>query len=381
MPLRILIALSQDFVGISRLPRLFSNAGIEVSAIAPANFFLQRSRFVNAHHPCDPAPESVVNALREHLSNVSEPYAMVILGDDPLQQCMVRHASEPWVRAILPIDLNRVPPAFLCSKAEFATLCRRAGLPIPKTFSGTTLQEAQQAAAQLSFPAILKDDFGFSGVSVRRIASIGELEKHFATSSTAEKWLLQEEIRGPIATVDVLYEHGRPRAWIASHAVVTRFGPFGPSTRRRFVNLPGIKPILERLGAETGAHGFMGLDLIHEQPSGRLVLLELNCRPTAGHALAEYAGLNFAAELRALLAGEPSKEPQLDLPSRVIPMFPEDFDRAITDKDFCALFRWTCDPTFLRHMPWSDRPLMLRNADDTFKRFMAWCGWKPGPSK
>ncbi|HLX64329.1 MAG TPA: hypothetical protein VKX17_23855 [Planctomycetota bacterium] len=389
---KVLLALTLDFPGVSRLPSILSRHGFQVSTFCPPQFLLPLSRFVQIRHACSSDARAAIESLRLHFeSNI---YDAVILGDDALLEAAAQRADEAWTHALFPIDIRRVPASVLYSKAAFFRTLEPSGLALPRTRIGRDPSDARDAANEIGFPLIFKEERGYAGMGVQRFFDQSTLDQFLAQRTAGapassrpaalgapassrpgcpSAWLLQSEIQGRIATADVLFDRGLPRLWAFSYALNTRNGTFGPSTVREFAAMPDVEPILKTVGLLTGAHGFVGLDFIHEQPSGRLVLLEMNCRPTAGHALAARAGIDFGKEFAAMLRGEKSsaQNPPRIRPTRV-PMFPEDFDRAITDKDWPALFKWICVPWYWRHMPLNDPRVMLRHAGDTWRRFGKW---------
>src|ERR1043165_419358 len=368
---RVLIALTRDFPGIARLPRALKSQGLSVGVRSPAPFELQLTRFADARFTCSSDPRAAAEELRTHVQTHS--YDMAIAADDPLLEALAQRAGEAWGQTFGPLAFSRTPPACLYSKSAFLNLIEHSGIDVPLTRVCRTREEAVQAAAEVGFPLIFKKDIGHSGSGVRKIFDAAELDACLKDADAAQPFLIQREIKGLTATADMLFDHGVPRAWVCSYASRTRNGPFGSSSVRQFVNLPGIEPILKKVGTVTGFHGMAGLDFIHEQPSGKLVLLEMNCRPTPGHALRSPAGIDFGKELRAMLKGAaPTAAMTVRKNPTNVPMFPEDFDRAITDRDWPGLCKWIFCPPYWRFMPWLDPRLFARYIADAFRRFGKW---------
>lgn len=370
---KVLIALSQDFTGISRLPRILKRNGIHISVLCAPHFMLSCSRFVDERFGCSQEPALAAETLREHLAQRPNTYAMVIPGDDPLLEALAKRSGENWVRDILPVDLNKVPASFVYSKSTFVQTFQNSTVPFPRSRVGTSLDEAVLAASELGQPFIFKEDSGFAGTGVRLLANIEDLKAFFDRRDVKTPWIIQQEIRGRIATTDVLFDRGVPRAWASSLVVQTRNGRFGSSSIRQFTTLPDIERILADVGRITGAHGMMGLDLIVDESCDRSVTLELNCRPTAGHGVAAQVGIDFGTFLAAQFRGEPPAEHAAPVgPTLIVPMFPEDLDRAITEKDWAALFKWACFPSYWKHMPWNDSTLLMRQFNDVRLRLTNW---------
>ncbi len=297
---------------------------------------------------------------------------MVILGDDPLLEAVARRAGEAWTQALLPLDCARMNASLVYSKITFAKLSESAGLPVPQSKIGSSPDDARAAVAAFQFPLIFKEESGFSGSGVFKFDDLAALENYCKRRTLAQEWLMQAEIKGRVGTVDALFDHGVPTLWVCSYAVNTRNGPFGSSSVRQFFGFAEIQPLLESLGKATGVNGLVGVDFMHEQPNGRIVLLEMNCRPTAGHAIAEQDGIHFGAALCRQLRGEAAvKNTPLERLA-TIPLFPEDVDRVITDKDWPGIAKWIVFPSYWRCLPWSDPGLLARHIGDTCGRLRDW---------
>ena len=236
----ILIALSCDMSGISRLPRVLTQNGIRTSVLACPDFLLSRSRHIHSHFTCAAGAEQTARALQHLLTTDEYPYTMVILGDNPLIEYVAEHATDSLLTQYLPcgadIDLN-------WSKTTFALMCESSGFQLPKTCVGTTPVQADTASKTIGFPLIFKEAAGFSGETVFRFSSPAELQDYFAARVVDQPWLIQEPITGENVTVDVLFNRGEVVVWATSIVEHTCNGPFSSSTARRFVPMPELAPV------------------------------------------------------------------------------------------------------------------------------------------
>ena len=366
----LLIALSEDLTGISRLPRTLHAAGIHVSVLSPSQFLINRSRFVDQQYRCKQGPDAVAQALHDILADTSCTVDLAVLGDDALLKAVALRAAEPWTHSILPIDLQRVPADIVHSKTVFIQALRGSlEKTLPRSWTCSTSDQIQSAASQLGFPLILKEAFGFAGSGVWKFSLMRELIAYMDSRSNSLDCIIQEFVPGSNLTVDVLFDRGHVRAWVSSQILRTNNGPYGSSSARRFVCMPELAPIVEELGRLTGAHGLCGLDFIYQFDTRRAVLLEVNFRPTAGHSLAQFAQLDFGKQMCAMLRNEPRGEVlQLTRDSVSIPMFPEDWERAITDKDWRGMLKWMFFPSYWKYLPWGDPALLSQHGLNTLKR-------------
>jgi glutathione synthase/RimK-type ligase-like ATP-grasp enzyme len=342
--MKILIACASDWTSIARLPRVLKRAGATVHALSAPARALLCTRYVDVRHQAPAPVDDFVGALRDHLER--HRYDWVIVADDPLLTALTERRDLPWLRGILPVDGEWA--AVLASKAELCLRGTAAGLPIPDTRVCHSPEEVRRAAVELGPPFMLKESAGFGGLGVRCVRALDELEPELAE---LDGWplVLQRFIDGPIGNTVVLYRRGTPLAWMSAYKVRTCPGPFGPSSARRFMTHADVKPLVERIGALTGFHGFCAFDWVHA--GDRLHLIELNARPVPTIHMSAHAGIDFSRAVRDLLHGggavqEPS-EPPGDAP--IVPMFPEDLIRGALEGELSLP---------LADVPWSDPSLL-----------------------
>jgi hypothetical protein len=337
---------------------VLSRHGIEVTVLTAPAHLLSLTRQAAKRVPCAPGEAATAEALICHLGSGVDPYDLVILGDDPLLEHM---ADRKDAHGLLPCHLAS---DLAWSKHAFATLCQEESLPSPRTHAVTTPSEARAAANRLGYPAILKSATGFAGSGVHRCDDPAQLEPRLSALDSRHAWLIQELVSGQVGTIDVLFWHGQPMAWTSALVTSMCDGPFSSSTSRRFHHLNDLPPLLERIGRRSGMHGFAGIDLILRS-DGTPALLEMNCRPTIGHALGTWAGVDFGRILADLLQGrQPASQAQRPDDGRIIRYFPEDFGRCIGDRDVTGALAWMFLPSRWVLLPWREPRIFTRHIKD-----------------
>ena len=347
--MKVLVACASDWTAPARLPRVLRRAGLEVHALTAPHHAIARTRYVDRVHEAPDAMEGYLERLRA----LAPDFDWVVLVDDPLLGALAARREEPWVRALLPMQGRWA--AALASKAAFCRLGQEAGLPIAPAAICRTVEDARAAVGELGLPLILKQSAGFAGLGVKLVNHERELEAAFlALASDGDVVVAQRFIEGPIGNTVALYHRGRPCCWMSAYKVRTWPGPFGPSSARRFMNHPQIAPMLERLGALTGYHGFCALDWVHAPVEDRLHLIELNARPVPTIHMGPRAGVDFSKAVRDLMNGKQTVQAPPDPPADgpVVPMFPEDIYRASSEGALSLP---------LGDVPWSDPPLLAHH--------------------
>jgi carbamoylphosphate synthase large subunit len=353
---RVLVACSRDWVSPSRLPRVLKKAGCRVTAFCPPGAPLAATRFVDEVVAAPAELPDYIESLKTHLNECR--YSWVLITDDPLLDALAARRDEPWLERVLPIRARSPWADALGSKAAFVELAGPAGLPIPDSRLTTTFAGAWHAANEIGFPVMLKKARSFGGHGVRACADALALSAAYDELADGDPLVVQRFVEGPIGNSVVLYDHGRPICWMSAFKVRTYGGPFGPSSARRFMTHPDVLPILEKVGKESGYHGFAAVDWVLDE-RGRLVILELNTRPVPTIHMGQLAGVDFARALGEILAGAPTvqapPEPPADAP--VYPMFPEDLYRSSSENER-SVASWLPRPGRYTDLPWQDPPLL-----------------------
>jgi biotin carboxylase len=363
----ILLVIGADLVGASRLPLLLHRAGCRVTLLAPIGILTHRSRYIHHHVRAADRPAELAEDLRLHLAHHA--YAWVLIADeDVLLEVASRH-DEAWTAACLPVANNADSVDLITSKHAFLTEARRLGLPVPAFQVCHSRTEAQAMAEQVGYPLVLKLAQGRSGLGVQVIASAAALDRIPSEFFTAQPVAVQQFAAGQLGSTEVLFDRGRPVAWIHSYHRECWPTPLSASCVRELTDLPAMTAALETIGEMTGFHGFGGVDWIWD--GAQLNILEFNPRATPCYHIGPIAGVDFAAAVRDLLAGRAlmTRRPRLRR-QRVVHLFPEYVHRAAADRaPHRALLA-------LRHVAWAE-PRM----EATHLRRLVGCYLVPGPLK
>jgi glutathione synthase/RimK-type ligase-like ATP-grasp enzyme len=210
----ILLVIGADLVGASRLPLLLHRAGCRVTLLAPIGILTHRSRFIDHHVVASERPAQLVEDLRLHLAQ--NPYRWVLIADeDVLLEVASRH-NEAWTAACLPVANSRETVDLITSKHAFLAQAQALGLPVPTFGLCHSRTEAQQMAAKLGYPLVLKLAQGRSGLGVQVIESAAALDQIAPEFFAAQPVAVQQFAAGQLGSTEVLFDQGHPVAWIHS---------------------------------------------------------------------------------------------------------------------------------------------------------------------
>ncbi|MDK2973276.1 MAG: hypothetical protein PWP23_3031 [Candidatus Sumerlaeota bacterium] len=353
---------------LGRLPGLLVEGGFSVTVMGNPAAPAARSWRTKQVVPVDGGADRLLEAALALVRRDPEAWKLVLPGEDTLLMEMKRLGADHVRAPLLPVRPEAI--GVLVSKIGFSVLADAIGLPVPRWSAVESLDEALAAAERIGYPVIVKPDEGQAGNDLFRAKSPEDLRTRWGNRSARQ--IVQEFVPGRAGLLELLYDHGRLVCWVGSCKVRTLLGPFGMSTCRQFVDLPGVREHLVELGRATGFHGFCGLDLIQRETGG-VCYVEFNTRPTSGYEAARVAGVGFADALRALGEGTSAEfpPPAFDGAEPVVPFFPEDIVGAAYSASWPAFFSRCFCPALLRTVPWTDGGLMRTNAGRVYQALRA----------
>lgn len=356
---RVLILSYADWEGLARMPGMLHQATCEVSVFCRQHTYLSLSRFVQHcfSQPAGIGLSEFVEQVGLHLQH--HDYDWILPGDDPLLYELAKRADQDsWAKAILAgvIDTQRL--AFATSKSQFYLDASRHGLSMPESLLCQNQSDLLAAAQTLGYPLVLKETQGFAGLAVCIVRNPAELQNYRLTQAV----LAQRYIDGQLLSVAAVYQAGQLLAYFSYYRSRT-WGKLGPSAAIRFQEFQGMTEILQKLGQLSGFSGQCGIDLIQDQRSGEIYLLEQNFRPTLTADLGPLAGVDLALALAEMLGLRHHQQMQQPDPNcqRERPLFPQDLLRALDERDWLGSLRWLCLPHYWRYCRWQEPKILRRN--------------------
>jgi hypothetical protein len=381
------VAMERGWCAIARLPAVLRVAGLEVVALcapeAPLARTLHVSRVIRWDRRSTRAP-GARRRLWGHLADAGADW--VVPGDDAAAHYLARLRDGPapagaggTIQAVLRRSL---PPAGVLARLDFkdrfAESCLAAGLPVVPTTVCDLAELGARAGAAVAYPAVLKLAFGAGGQGVAGIRAPADLPA--AVRRLRRRVRAAGPLLGRLRKGWDLAQHPdarRPRAcvqpWLAGleaqHAflavdgkvlggttwrTLARVGPFAPSSVLESIDCPEAAAHARALVAASGFTGFGQVEVLLEAASGRTLLVEMNVRPVAAHALGGHAGADLGCLLAATLRGERPGPERIGRAGVRVALFPGELAR-----DPASPFLASA----LHDVPWDDPPLLARLAE------------------
>jgi predicted ATP-grasp superfamily ATP-dependent carboligase len=303
---RVLVTDGASRVALA-VVRALGRAGARVSVVeqdrfaarTPAAFrsrFVRRADVLPALGPDGAFLEALVDRSRE---------ADVLL---PVSTNVLLACAEAGGRFACPLAAPEAGAARRANdKSRSLAAARRAGVPVPRSWSPEALEDLDGLLEILRFPAVVKlrDDEGTvldPGERYRIVRTGGELRRAWAELHRLKPFpLVQERIRGPGFGVGVLAEKGRVVAALAHRRLRELPVAGGPSAAAVTVEDARLRRYAEAVIRELG---WTGVAMVEFKRDDDYRFLEVNPRFWGALPLALAAGVNFPDLLCRQTLGE-----------------------------------------------------------------------------
>lgn len=212
----------------------------------------------------------------------------------------------------------------LMDKAALYERCRTLGIPIPASWA-VSRQDVVSLADDICFPCLVKPSLIHevkTAMAGRKLWTARTRDEFYAVCAGLPIgetcWLVQEIVPGPESQITVYAAHvdleGHSRH--ACTCIKLRQYPpgFGSASLVRTKVDEETQRLSEQLLRAAGYRGIAATEFKRDQRDGRLVMIEMNPRPSLWFSATTGAGKTITLSAWAELAGEPSisENPQLD---------------------------------------------------------------------
>jgi D-aspartate ligase len=314
MPAAVVIGL--DCITGLQSARILARHGVPVIGIAadPDHFACRTNSCRQIYH-ADTAGAGLVHHLQQLGPHFSEKAVLFPCTDAAvLTLSRHRHDLQTWYRMRL-AEPDVVE--MLMDKSRFTRFAQEAGLPVPPVCLLHSRAEAEEAAAQLTFPCILKPPLKsatweqHSGAKVYKVRTPDEL---LALYDRCQGWadvlMVQEWIEGSDAN---LYscncyfdEQSEPLVTFVARKLRQWPPEAGTSCLGEEVRDDTVLDETLRLFRSVSYRGLGYLEMKRDERNGRYYIIEPNIgRPTGRSAIAEAGGVELLYTMYCDLAGRP----------------------------------------------------------------------------
>jgi len=272
----------------------------------PARYSRYCIEFVQVPDFCGD-PEALLAALADLSRRHGGPLPVFPSADPDLEVlCRLGERARPYVRSTMAVPALVLA---LMDKSAFSALAVRAGLPVPRTFTPHTLDDVEQMADVLTYPAIVKPSLPTSwkhpelprAIRMAKAIVVESCDELLDVCRTVAPWglalILQEYVPGDDA------EHYDVHAFVDQQGVARatfcgrkwRIQPphVGSGCYVESLHEPALEALVADLLGRIGYRGIANLNFKRHGRTGEFKLLEINARVSQWTILTTRSGVNL----------------------------------------------------------------------------------------
>jgi len=205
----------------------------------------------------------------------------------------------------------------LTDKVRFPRFAEEHGLPVPKSFTLTSLADARRAATSVSYPAVLKPPVKttrWQQHTHEKAVIVNSAEQLLSAFERVSAWsetlLLQEWIPGPLEnhfTCDAYFDaKSHPLVTFTSHKLRQWPVETGVGSISQECDNSEVRRETIRLFQAAGFHGLGYLEMKRHEATGKYLIIEPNVgRPTGRSTCAEAASVEMLYTMYCDVVGLP----------------------------------------------------------------------------
>lgn len=308
----LIIALNENWSGISRLPSGLSRHGLQVFALCPENSFIAKTKFLTdaIRYKTFTYSRSKIIYLRIIHAIIHFKPDFIIPGDEDTILALQNVASLirplPFFQNIYrTIRKSLAEESFdhlVLSKSDLQEKCVEWGVRTPKNKIVKNREDALNVALEFGYPVVIKHDSGYGGSGVVICDNEKELIAHFEkieNVSLIEKIKahikdmlfvsilrpngvisIQQFIKGQIGQSPFCAFNGEVIALNPMQRVHTYPGKTGPSSVSKGIEDRDIENFVKIIAKNLNYNGFGSVEYMISDDNQLLHVIELNPRPT-----------------------------------------------------------------------------------------------------
>jgi hypothetical protein len=308
----LIVALNENWTGISRLPSGLDRAGFDVYAICPKKSFLAHTKFLKKAvlYPTFTYSRSKLIYLWIVAGILYFKPDLLIPGDEDtilaLQNLSNSLEKNPFFGKIsILIRKSLTPKSFdsiVLSKSDFQEKCREWGLRTPRNLVLDNVEMALVSAREMGYPVVLKHDSGYGGSGVFICQTETDIKNHFdiiqkesvlkkirvilkntffiSIFNNDSKISLQQYIDGRVGQSPFCAESGVVFGFNPMLRLHTYPGKTGPASVSQGFENPDIEYFVKTVAKKLNYTGFGSLEYMIDEKTKQLFIIELNPRPT-----------------------------------------------------------------------------------------------------
>jgi D-aspartate ligase len=288
--------------------------GVAVSFIANSfSAWTTRARGVDGH-VLGFLPEETQAWLAVLNRLASQGRAVLIPASDPASELVALNRHQ-IADSLISFESEQSAHLALMEKSSLHELASRAGVPQPRVVSVRSFNELGDAAAEITFPCVLKPAMSHlwrSRFGERRVIVVQNADALAASAAPALdaglEMLVSEYVPGPVRNIEtaVILRCGDGTLPLAyTKRKIYQHPELGAGTLHETCEAPDTLTLAQRLLDAANFVGLASVEAKRNASTGEVVLMEANVRVPQGFGVGDAAGVDASWRLYATLAGLP----------------------------------------------------------------------------
>lgn len=315
-PVPVAVVVGLDNITGLQTARILADRGIPVVGVATnLRHWAAHTTVCEEIVRADGAGEQLVTALQQLGRRLGRP-AVLFPCTDPSVRTLSEHRDRLAEWFTLPLASHDVV-SMLMDKSSFSAYAETAHLPVPRARTLSDRSDAEAAAAQLTFPAVVKPsaksaawDQHTSAKGIRVDTGSALLDTYDRVADWSPVLLVQEWVEGGedgLFSCNAYFDRqGVPLVTFVARKVRQWPPNIGTSASGEECRQDDVLAAALQLFGGVGYHGLAYLEMKRDARTGRLVIIEPNVgRPTGRSAIAEGGGVELVYTAYCDAAGLP----------------------------------------------------------------------------
>ena len=341
----LLVSYLDFFDAPSEIPFMYKKAGHRVVIFCCETSWLKSNRFHDEWIDASKDKQEFATALIKLVKEKGDSFNKVVLLDDETIKLITDNIGDDEVelfKKVMPINKieNR---EMLSSKIGMSRVFERNGIKTPRYINYADESDINVIEANLDFPVLLKVDFSFSGIGIRKCEAPSELKEKLEELHDSTNVVIQEFITGEDVGVEALFEQGKLICYQCARVINYMNNQFSFTTKRKYYRNKKVEEILIQLGKRVGLNSFASIGFIYHQERDAYYLIEVDARTNSWMPYSRFTNHSFIDGLHEIAFGKTNRKALSEAEENKeieIAIFDRDMRRCMKTKDFGGMLKW-----------------------------------------
>jgi predicted ATP-grasp superfamily ATP-dependent carboligase len=302
--------MNLNYIGLGIVRNLSKYKGFTIAALAKEKNFACHTRYVDEIRFLSPEVDEAktLSWLLDKAQSATEKGFIFPTSESEIE-FLIKYEQSLSSHYVLSIP-NKAIAQQILDKYYFYILLKQYGFDTPETYLIQSFDSLRSLPGDLSFPFVMKPVFSGDWKTLKASSYIGS-QKAIVVNSLAEvhevyqrlsvisarmilQKMIQSEEEDTFSYCCYADDQGHSLWGMVSQKILQYPPGFGTAVLSQMVSHPEIYQMGEKLVRAIGINGILEVEIIREQGTGRLFVIEINTRHWQQHIIATKTGLNLS---------------------------------------------------------------------------------------